>query len=142
MGNYYNFYAATAGSGTSTFVGEAPDSICPKGWRMVGNEGEINGKEEKSWINLFSKYYGETHPVPYPGIEDSNADTVVLLSSFTFLRSGNYDWNDGGLYDRAGAGLYWSILAYASPYAHSLAFVPTWLNYQNGYYKGYGFSLR
>ena len=35
VGAYYNWYTATAGSGTySTTSGDAPYSICPKGWKL------------------------------------------------------------------------------------------------------------
>ena len=34
-GNYYNWYTATAGTGiTALTSGDAPSSICPKGWRL------------------------------------------------------------------------------------------------------------
>ena len=134
MGNYYNFYAATAGSGDKDFIGEAPDSICPKGWRMVGNEGE------KSWMNLFARYYGGTH-------QDANSigvniDTHFLSSIFSFLRSGHYDWNDGILYSRAWGGYYWSLYASSLGYAHFFHLNDAWLLYYGNYPKGYGLSLR
>ena len=50
-GNYYNWYAATAGTGTcSMSSGNASSSICPKGWRLPtsGGAGEFR--------NLNSKY--------------------------------------------------------------------------------------
>ncbi len=34
LGNYYTHNAATAGSGVSDTVYTAPDSICPKGWKL------------------------------------------------------------------------------------------------------------
>ena len=33
-GNYYNYSASVASNDTSTYSGNAPDSICPKGWRL------------------------------------------------------------------------------------------------------------
>ena len=132
MGNYYNFYAATVGSGTSTFIGEAPDSICPKGWRMVGNEGE------KSFVKLFAEYYGGTKT----GSSLTGGDTHLLSNIFSILRSGAYYWNSGGLGNRAGVGYYWLLKAYSYPRAYALGFYSTWLDYQFGYYEGGGFSLR
>ncbi len=34
VGNYYQWGAAVAGAGNNTSSGEAPSSICPKGWRL------------------------------------------------------------------------------------------------------------
>ena len=49
-GAYYNWYAATAGTGTyDTVSGNAPSSICPKGWRLPtgGSGGEFRVFSEK-----------------------------------------------------------------------------------------------
>ena len=130
MGNYYNFYAATAGSGTSDFIGEAPDSICPKGWRMVENEGE------KSWINLFAEYYGVTKTGEF-----SDPDTMAIVSVFNFLRSGYYHWN-GVLSYRSFDSRYWSAHTYSSSsHAYTYHSYSSWLYYQDGGNKGIGFSL-
>ena len=107
---------------------------------MVGNEGEVDGKEEKSWINLFSNYYGGTHiNITITGM---NIDTHLLSSTFSFLRSGYYFRDSGDLYHRTVHGRYWSLKAHSDLDAHFLGFVSTWLYYQDGGSKGYGMSLR
>jgi len=79
-GNYYNWFAATAGSGKSTDTnktteagaiagtyrikdGTAQDSICPKGWTLpvggVTNVNSTNGSV-KSFYNLVQVYTGKT----------------------------------------------------------------------------------
>ncbi len=48
-GTYYNWYAATAGTGKfETASGNAPSSICPKGWRLPtgGGSSEFQGLYE------------------------------------------------------------------------------------------------
>ena len=102
---------------------------------MVGNEGE------KSWINLLSEYYGG-YQIIWPGIEGSNADTVILLSNFTFLRSGSYYTYNGNLNGRTMNSYYWSIRAHSLQIARALNSLSIWLNYQNVYNKGEGLSLR
>ena len=43
MGNYYNWYSATAGTGTESMEsGNATDSICPAGWHLPS--GDTNGE--------------------------------------------------------------------------------------------------
>ena len=104
---------------------------------MVGNEETIDGKEGKSWVNLFSKYYGGTKIGEF-----ANGDTIVIANIFSFLRSGDYNWTNGNLDNRARYGAYWSVRAHSDSSARYLAFDHAWLHYQNGYGKGHGFSLR
>ena len=50
-GNLYNWYAATAKSGTTGITGgDASQDICPKGWKMPSNTGDF------SYPNLIGKY--------------------------------------------------------------------------------------
>ncbi len=50
-GNWYNWYTATAGTGTSSIISaDAPSSICPKGWKLPDSTGN------KSYQNLASTY--------------------------------------------------------------------------------------
>lgn len=56
LGNYYQFAAATAGSGLGiTGVNDAPDSICPKGWQLPkAGLGRMN--TPKSFTYLYKTY--------------------------------------------------------------------------------------
>ena len=58
-GAYYNWYTATAGTGTEEVVsGEASGSICPKGWRLPTNTGDYqalyniypNSSSSELWV--------------------------------------------------------------------------------------------
>lgn len=50
----YDWYAVTAGSGTSTMLSPAtaPDSICPSGWQLP----RVGSSTDKSWAKLLNSY--------------------------------------------------------------------------------------
>ena len=52
VGTYYNWRAATAGTGSAVNNYSTIDSICPKGWQLPVNTGD------KSWYNLVIDTYG------------------------------------------------------------------------------------
>ncbi len=62
VGNYYQYNAATAGTGTASVVNaNAPSSICPKGWTLPrsGNKSEIVGSlnaNNGTFYNLLNAY--------------------------------------------------------------------------------------
>lgn len=77
FGVLYNYYAATAGTGGTNFVsGTAPASICPKGWRLPKNLGDMNEFERLAILyegrgNIMEKNGGEpkmtVHGIMYAG---------------------------------------------------------------------------
>lgn len=84
-GGYYNFYTATAGTGgTSLTSGNAPSSICPKGWRLPtgGSSGEFN--------TLYGQYNS----------------AALLMGEPSFTLSG-YVYN-GSVRDQGAKGIFWS----------------------------------
>lgn len=131
-GNWYNWYAATAGSAISNFNDEdAADSICPKGWELPRNSGN------KSFQNLMATTYG----MPTGG-GLTNGDSGVQAEPLAFLRSGFYGWGNGGLYNRGGGGNFWSSHTYSTYGSHYLYFGSTYLGPQGGGGKGNGFAVR
>ena len=66
-GVYYNFQAATVGtgSGTNTENTNAPDSFCPLGWKLPysGTGGDYYN-QSKSWRYLFNKYKSSSEDNP------------------------------------------------------------------------------
>jgi uncharacterized protein (TIGR02145 family) len=90
-GIYYNWYAATAGSGVNTEeVGTVNDSICPKGWTLPSKE------NNKSWQNLFSAY----------NIDKSQA---AMANPINMLKAGiryYYGYRDAD--DQGSYGYYWT----------------------------------
>ena len=112
--------------------GTASDSICPKGWRLPGNEGE---KSYVEMLKLYSNRNGNTSDL-------TQGDTVAMLTQLAFLRSGDYNYSSGSLSNRTSYGYYWSGHYYSVTDSHLLYFGSTVLNPQSGSGRGYGFALR
>ncbi|MBQ9402976.1 IPT/TIG domain-containing protein [Candidatus Saccharibacteria bacterium] len=124
-GVLYNWYAATAGTGTrSTGANvDASGSICPKGWVLP------KGGSSGDFQYLYNAY-------------NSYANMVTNTSGPKFVLAG--DRYGGSTYNQGTYGYYWSRTAYSSSYAYDL-----YLSSSNstvypasGYYKYYGFSVR
>ncbi len=101
-GNIYNWYAATAGTGTSTMrLGEeGTASICPKGWRLPTSTGA------KSYKNLVGTIYGLT---------SSEAGSLSLRANpLNFNLSGAFGVNNGTIVDQGKRGTYWTSISYTS----------------------------
>ena len=87
---------ATAGTGNPTLTtGDAPDSICPSGWRLPGYDGS------GSYYDLAQKYNNGT------GV-NSYKDTFLQSPPLSFLRSGWYHYSGGAITDQKSSGTYWS----------------------------------
>ena len=129
-GNYYNWYAATAGSGTSDMVeADAPSSICPRGWRLPGFSGP------RSYATMLSAY----------GIENNQVGAEALRSTpLNYNLSGDYDsW--GYMAFQENTGTYWTSRA-ANTDTNAINF---YVNKKNVYFmastssrKGYGNPIR
>ena len=148
-GNWYNWYAATAGTGKYDSTGEVSDSLCPSGWRLpkdVQNNTTANSGSE--FYNLLVLQYGmKVGSNAGDGVNHGNdyfrnADTAVLSFPLSFIRSGFYYWNIGGLNGRTNGGNFWSSYASSVTYSRVLNFYGRYLYPQFGYNKGYGFAVR
>ena len=131
-GNYYNFYAATAGSGHIKQLGDAPDSICPSGWRLPSYSGS------GSFYNLVLLYLGREGTVN----ETEQVSTALQFAPLEFTRTGSYYWSSAALNYRGSRGYFWSGRSYSSTGSYYLVFNSTGVGPQNGVTRGYGFSLR
>lgn len=103
MGNFYQWNAATAGTGGTITGQDAPSSICPKGWRLpIGN----SYTADKSFGKL-TNAYGIT--------ADNNAttDAAFIASPLYFLRGGGIDnrGNIVSLSSPSDLSSYWSSTA-------------------------------
>ena len=94
-GNYYNYAAATASSGTT--VGAAANSVCPRGWRLPNNSTSDDANNE--FGKLFYYSYGiitmasnGTSSINYSG--DGFSD--IRTSPLWFTRSGRIQGNSVG----------------------------------------------
>ncbi len=89
-GNYYNWPAATAGTGTSAVTsGDAPSSICPKGWKLP------KGGDGGQFQSLYTAY-------------GSNYDN--FKTAFDVVPFGGY--SEGGVFRQDEYSLWWSRTAY------------------------------
>jgi uncharacterized protein (TIGR02145 family) len=133
-GNLYNFYTATAGTGTSEVIDdEAPSSICPKGWRLPHNQG----------INSFDRL------VAAYNISTSGEEGVAAmrLDPLNFIEQGYYSFSTGKIYEQGVTGNYWSArtLNADSPYgAYDLIIGSprVFVGVHSTNYRAYGFSVR
>ncbi|MBO7699079.1 fibrobacter succinogenes major paralogous domain-containing protein [Candidatus Saccharibacteria bacterium] len=107
-GTYYNWYAATAGTGTyetSTDGTSVANSICPRGWRLPtgGSSGEFQ--------TLYGYY---------------SSASAMMSSPVNFVLSGYR--NGSSTYDQGSYGYYWSSTAFSSNYAYSLYLSSSYVN--------------
>lgn len=136
QGNWYNWYAATAGRGATSATSNPTESICPKGWQLpYGTDSSTN----KSFAYLINGIYGRT------GI-GSNLDVPILAAPLSYIRGGVYDWGYG--YNSAGAarnltgtGEHWSS-THISYNAYALYFNANGLYTHYSDRSGWGFSVR
>ena len=138
---YYNWYAATAGSGTSSMTtdsGDATNSICPVHWRLptnYTNKQYPSGGADKSWGHLVNAY----------GISPENHATTTEYQTlevfpFTLPRAGYFN---SGAFDHNGSGYWWSTTAHSTAtVAYTLRFSTTLVNPQHNNNKYYGFNVR
>ena len=126
-GVYYNWYTATAGTGTySVTSGEAAGSICPKGWILPPISGE------RSYYNLlFTK----------GGLSNNAASaTAMQTTPYNFPLSG--DSYGEGIYGVGSRGYFWSSTAYDSQTAYRMDFRSSNVYPDYEYFKSLGHSVR
>ena len=121
-GGFYNWYAATAGTGTTALTVNGQNttvSICPKGWRLPtgGGSGEF--------LVLYNNYNSSS---------SLRSNLVNLTSSgYVFSNSRYYQGSDG---------YYWSSTVDSSYGAYSLHLNTSNVDPVNYGTKYYGFSVR
>ncbi len=95
-GNYYNWSAAVASNNTSEMTGQyynAPDSICPKGWRLPLGADLVSGSEGSEMFAVLDTYgiIGEPYDVQgRPAYHYTNDGfTMIRVNPLWLIRSGN-----------------------------------------------------
>ncbi|MBQ6355273.1 hypothetical protein IJJ18_02555 [Candidatus Saccharibacteria bacterium] len=117
-GTYYNWYAATAGTGTyGMSSGTATASICPKGWRLPTNS---------EFQTLYNNY--------------NSASSMMSSSGPAFVLSGSR--GGGSTLDQGSYGYYWSSVAYNNNNAYNLSLYSSNVSPQSSNRKWYGFTVR
>ena len=119
-GTYYNFQAATDGSGgaITTDNTNSSDTFCPLGWQLpYGGTGGAYYDKSRSWNKLFTDYS--------IAFDDGTAAGATKIKSypFSYVYSGYYFWGTGRLYYQGNSGHYWSSTVVSSTSAYYLS---TW----------------
>ena len=126
-GVYYNWYTATAGTGTySVTSGEAAGSICPKGWILPPNSGE------RSYYNLLFTKGGLSN--------DATSATAIQTTPYNFPLSG--DSNGEGIGKVGRYGYFWSSTASTNYNACRMIFNSSHVYPKYSYDKVSGESVR
>ena len=152
IGHYYNWYAATAESGTyaqsSAGAKTVDSSICPAGWRLPVNSGIDGTSASGSWGNLIGTTYGlittegtqTANNNPFGSTTESSLRMHELPLSIPF--TGSYNWQNGNLDYRGAYGNFWSSTPRDNIFARNLYFNSTRVNPQDNIHKVYGFTVR
>ena len=137
LGNYYNWYSATAGTGTySLGSGQvATGSICPAGWRLP--TGATSRSTATDWSTLLKEYGVIKSATGNPAIDQEKL-SAAFESPISLVRAGYY-YDDVGGVDAFG-GL-WSSMAGSNNNARSFSFGGTYVSPWDGY-KYIGYSVR
>ena len=133
---YYNWYAATAGTGTTYIATQgqnANNSICPAGWTLP---------TQPQFQALYNQYPSAAEiEVSDPTTTKENTPTVGQVTNTPgFLLSGVY--HTGGAGNLGSNGNYWSRTAYSAQNAYRLFMNTSSVGPANYGYKYYGFTVR
>jgi uncharacterized protein (TIGR02145 family) len=151
-GVFYNWYAATAGTGTwdiTTQGAEAQSSVCPAGWELprYSNVSATDLSPSGSWLGLIRDTY---HVIVNLGnqttVPDGNVNANNILHDFPFSLpySGDVWWEMGTIEAQGGASAFWTAGAKTQTKSQTLAFgggTNVWNSY-NGDIRLNGFSVR
>ena len=120
-GGFYNWYTATAGTGTqSMFSGNTTVSICPKGWRLP------TGRDSNSeFQTLYNNY---------------NSSSALRSNPVNFILSGRV--NSSSHYSQGSSGYYWSSRVGSSTNAYYLSLGASNVYPAQNSNKYLGFSVR
>ena len=150
-GVYYNWYAATAGTGTwsmTTSGTEASSSVCPAGWQLP-RYSAVNGTStlapSGSWMHLIRDVYGVIkNQGDQSTVADGNLNANAELHAFPFSLpySGDAYWQSGGTTAQGAGGYFWSAGAATQTTARFFYFGVTSVRPENSAYRLDGISVR
>ncbi len=136
-GNYYQWNAATAGTGGTITDANASGSICPKNWKLPSSG---NNATRGTFGHMLSQY-GVASSLTSTSSVDGNAYNIVLSPLF-FVRSG-WVTPGVGIYRSGDRGTYWSFAAPSSvDNAYSLYFYGSYVYPSYSFARSDGHSLR
>ena len=144
VGHYYNWYAATAESGSFSSTKTYDASICPAGWRLPQNG---DSSTDYSWSKLLQGTYGvinnegtQTETSPQGTAYGPAADMHKLPLSIPF--TGLYHWQLGILINLGAGGYFWSSTVGGTTGARYLDFYSPYVGPQHNDHKVSGFAIR
>ncbi len=123
VGNYYNWSAAVASNNTNTTelttqYNNAPDSICPAGWRLPTGRDSANTAASREWNALL--YAEGVASKPTGNGYTSDGFNKIRTAPLWLARSGRV--SNGSLYVTGESGSYWSSTVGGSSNAYRLIF--------------------
>lgn len=131
IGNYYNWYTTTAGTGTSSMSsGNATSSICPKGWKLP-TSGSTTA-DFNSLTQAIVQVNTNTDSVPDKSFTMQSAPNYFVLSGYYGSSVGR----------QGSSGYWWSSTAGSSSNVYNLYLNTTRVYPQDSNYKNNGFSVR
>ena len=133
---YYNWYTATAGTGTTYIATQGQNvnnSICPAGWTLP---------TQPEFQQLYNQYPSAAQmEVANPTTTKENTPTMGQITDTPgFLFSGAYGII--GAYDLGVCGIYWSRTSYSAQRTYRLFTEASNVNPVSSYGKSYGFAVR
>ena len=139
-GNYYNWSAAVASNDTSELVencGSAPDSVCPRGWKLPNRtRNSTNG-----FIDLLFSQGIIQSKASSPYAYNQNGFNSIRTTPLYFTRAGNVI--NRSLSGSRLTGYYWTSTARTTNnLAFYLIFNPDDVSFISNYGRTYGRSLR
>ena len=100
IGNYYQWNAATAGTGNVITTGTATSSVCPKGWHLPTQSGDT------SFYNLISHYPGLVENLS--SATATGTTTTAIAGSPLYLYGGGGVINSASYHSVGSQGAWWS----------------------------------
>ena len=141
VGNYYNWSAAVASNNTSTMTtkySNAPDSICPAGWRLPIARDNSNTAINREWSNLLAAEGIITNPTDSSYATDGFNN--IRKSPLWLVRPGYI--HGGSIYGAGSGGNYWSSTVNNNEYAYLLYFSSGGVNPADHNNRLSGYSIR
>lgn len=146
-GVFYNWYTATAGTGTYSITTggvTASSSICPAGWqlpRYSNVDGTSNLAPSGSWENLIRDTY---KIITTQGDQGSSSTANATLHGFPFSLpySGYVNWQSGAIVQQGARGYSSSAGSASQTYARTIIFYGTGVWPEDTGRRLSGFSVR
>ena len=147
VGNYYQWNAATAGTGGTITNSNASGSVCPKGWKLPSSATNASTITKGTFAYLLQQYglASAYNSGSLTGTSSVNNNTYnIALSPLFFVRGGYIGPNLTDKFRVAGQdGDYWSSRAVSNAdVAYRLAFGSSNVLPSGSVSRYYGYSLR